>query len=131
MINKDGKLICPHCHCVLKQENFVLTSYPVQFQYYCPKCNYYTTSYTSGLGEINSCGKTIERYQDICIDVGVNGLIIKQRGNKMTEFKLTICDDKETIILECEGVRRVINQGLFRLSLDHARHIIETKVSGL
>ena len=51
MINKDGKLICPHCHCVLKQRNVVLTSYPVQFQYYCPKCNYYETSYTNGLGE--------------------------------------------------------------------------------
>ena len=47
----------------------------------------------------------------------------------MTEFKLTICDDKETIILEYDGVKRVINKGLFRLSPDHAKHIIETMVS--
>ena len=49
----------------------------------------------------------------------------------MTEFKLTICDDKETIILEYDGVKRVINKGLFRLSLDHAKHIIETEVCDL
>ena len=39
----------------------------------------------------------------------------------MTDFKLTICDDKETIILEYDGAKRVINKGLFRLSLDHAK----------
>jgi len=40
-----SKVYCPDCNLELEESPVVLTSYPPQFQYFCPQCGYgYTTT---------------------------------------------------------------------------------------
>lgn len=39
------KAYCPECGNELFKDNYVLTSYPAQYPYYCIKCGFKTTSF--------------------------------------------------------------------------------------
>jgi len=41
------KALCPKCGIELKKSNVVLTTYPEQYQYYCEKCDFTSTSTTN------------------------------------------------------------------------------------
>ena len=38
------RIYCPDCDVELEQDPVVLSSFPAQFQYFCPKCGYGFTS---------------------------------------------------------------------------------------
>lgn len=41
------ELYCDSCDEKMKTTNIVITTYPEQFEYYCPKCNNKITSFNS------------------------------------------------------------------------------------
>ena len=40
----EHQLICPTCRIALQISNTVLATYPAQYSYYCPKCEYSVTN---------------------------------------------------------------------------------------
>ena len=41
------RALCPKCGIELKKKNEVLMTYPAQYQYYCEKCDFTSTSTTN------------------------------------------------------------------------------------
>lgn len=41
------KALCPKCGIELRKSDIILTTYPTQYQYYCEKCDFISTSTTN------------------------------------------------------------------------------------